>query len=326
MSKNRSVLGKGLSALIPGVRDDVNERVREFDRPVRAALVPVESTKNNVTAELELSLIAPNPLQPRKDFDPALLLELTNSIREHGVIQAITVRRVSTGKFEIVSGERRVRASREAGFSRIPAYILGVEDDRTMLELAIIENVQRAQLNPIEEAEAYDKLIRECGLKQEEVAEKISRDRTTISNFLRLLKLPESIKQSLRKGELGMGHAKAIMAISDGAEQESIWEQAVRESLSVRRVEELSRVAAMRTNVTGGDAPKRMGRPSKSSNEERGVESPELTSVENTIKQRFGTQVKIKMRNDGGGEIAMHFYTSDDLERLIEMLLTAKSE
>ncbi len=325
MSKNRSVLGKGLSALIPGVRDDDGATVRELERPARQTLEPTQP-KQELTAELDLSLIAPNPLQPRKDFDPALLADLTNSIREHGVIQAVTVRRVSAGKYQIVSGERRVRASREAGLTKIPVYVLGVEDDRTMLELAIIENVQRAQLNPIEEAEAYDRLIRDCGLTQDDVAEKISRDRTTVSNFLRLLKLPDSIKDSLRKGELGLGHAKAIMAISDSAEQESVWQQAVKESLSVRRTEEIARAVAMRTNVTGVDTPKRHGRPSKVSSEERGVESPELTAIENNIKRLYGTQVKIKLRSDGAGELAMHFYTSDDLERIIEILLSAKSE
>jgi ParB family chromosome partitioning protein len=310
MSKNKFTLGRGLGALIPSESADDAVRVAELGGTLQS------------TAFVNLDLISANPFQPRKDFTPEALDELVESIREHGVIQPVTLRIIPDGKYQLISGERRVRASRLAGLKEIPAFIIDVPSDRKMLELAIVENVQREDLNPIEEAESYERLIHECGLKQDEVAERISKDRTTVSNFLRLLKLPAEIQDSLRNGELGMGHAKAIMAIPDAAYQVAVWRSAVSEGSSVRKLEELARKVATESHVTNGDAPrKKSGRPMKLT-PAADEQSPELVPMENILKQKLGTQIKIRQRSAGTGEIAIEYYSNDDLERLSDLLLS----
>lgn len=314
MSKTKMVLGKGLGALIPGAsshdahQPDVSTLIEE-----RVVDVPY----------IDIKLISPNPQQPRKDFPEQELAELTESIREHGVIQPVTVRKVGL-RYELVAGERRLRASERAGLLKIPAFVIDVGSDRKMLELAIIENVQRQDLNPIEEAESYKSLIDECGLKQEEVAERISKDRTTVSNFLRLLRLPAEIKESIRKNELGMGHAKAIMVISDAAHQITLWRQAVNENYSVRKLEELARRVALDDAATNGEtARKRAGRPLKSNGDaSNGVYTP----IENELKQKLKTQVRIRTKENGHGDITIEYYSSDELERLTDILLSIKAE
>ncbi|HYM20118.1 MAG TPA: ParB/RepB/Spo0J family partition protein [Candidatus Kapabacteria bacterium] len=310
MAKNKFSLGKGLSALIP-------------DADTTSSVEPSEiSAKLGSVAMISLSDIAPNPLQPRKDFAPESLGELVESIRSHGIIQPVTVRRTASGRYELISGERRVRASRIVGLDEIPAYIIDVDTNRRMLEMAIVENVQRQNLNPLEEAESYRRLIEECGLRQDEVAERIAKDRTTVSNFLRLLKLPIDIQESLRKGELGMGHAKAIMAIPDTTYQVALWKTAVKESYSVRRLEELARKAATEHSRSNGSR-KRSGRPMK---ESLGESAEHLAPMENALKQKLQTQVRIRMKNQTQGEIALEFYSIEDLERLNDLLHTAETE
>lgn len=309
MSKTKFTLGKGLGALIPGASDD-STNLEPSDNIVKLGTV----------AMIPLALVAPNPQQPRKDFDPASLTELVESIRSHGIIQPITVRRTPADTYEIVSGERRVRASRLAELTEVPAYVIEVDTDRKMLELAIVENVQRRDLNPIEEAESYRRLIEECGLRQDDVAERIAKDRTTVSNFLRLLRLPVEIQESLRKDQLGMGHAKAIMAIVDPTYQIALWRTAVKENYSVRKLEELARKAASEQGVSR----KKSGRPMKSTGPIETVE--ELQPMENAIKQKLQTQVKIRMKNQTQGEVALEFYSLDDLERLSDLLLSIKED
>ncbi len=320
MSKNKFILGKGLGALIPGAGSDA----REIEQGIPNS-ADLGGTLQS-TAFVDLDLIAANPFQPRKDFLPESLAALVESIREHGIIQPVTLRSIPCGKYELVSGERRVRASRIAGLHEIPAFVIDVPSDRKMLELAIVENVQREDLNPIEEAESYQRLIQECGLRQDEVAERISKDRTTVSNFLRLLKLPDEIQNSLRKGELGMGHAKAIMAIPDMAHQVVVWRSAITEGYSVRKLEELARKAATESGVTNsGTARKKSGRPMKAANpgEDQIVE---MIPLENSLKQKLGTQVRIRQKSGEQGEIAIEFYSSDDLERISEILLNIRDE
>ncbi|MEP7234207.1 MAG: ParB/RepB/Spo0J family partition protein [Ignavibacteriota bacterium] len=319
MSKNKFILGKGLGALIPGADSAVEIAPESVHRSDLGGEV-------QATAFIDLDLISPNPFQPRKHFTAESLRELSDSIEEHGVIQPVTVRSIAGGRFELISGERRLRASRMAGLREIPTFVIDVPTDRKMLELAIVENVQREDLNPIEEAESYDRLIQECGLRQDEVAEKISKDRTTVSNFLRLLKLPSEIQESLRRGELGMGHAKAIMAIPDPTHQVVVWRAAVQDSYSVRKLEEIARKAASESLVTNGSvARKKSGRPMKalSNGEER---NPELIPMENDLKQKLGTQVRIRQKTDHKGEIAIEFYSGDDLERISEMLMNIREE
>jgi ParB family chromosome partitioning protein len=307
MSKNKFILGKGLGALIPGAESGTSEN--ELDAVQSADL----GGALQATAFVNLDLIAPNPFQPRKDFTVETLSELIESILEHGVIQPVTLRSVPEGRFELISGERRVRAARAAGLKEIPAFVIEVPTDRKMLELAIVENVQREDLNPMEEAESYHRLIRECGLRQDEVAGRISKDRTTVSNFLRLLKLPSEIQESLRKGELGMGHAKAVMAIPDTTYQVALWRSAVNDGYSVRKLEELARKAATAQPVTNGsDGRKKSGRPMKPAQSED-EQNAELEPLENTLKQKLGTQVRIRQKADEKGEIAIEFYSNDDL-------------
>ena len=320
MSKNKFILGKGLGALIPGAENSARDTEQDVTRSA-----DLGGTLRS-TAFVNLNLIAPNPFQPRKDFTPESLGELVESIREHGIIQPVTLRSISGGKYELVSGERRVRASRIAGLHEIPAFVIDVPSDRKMLELAIVENVQREDLNPIEEAESYQRLIQECGLRQDEVAERISKDRTTVSNFLRLLKLPDEIQNSLRKGELGMGHAKAIMGIPDTAHQVVVWRSAITEGYSVRKLEELARKAATENGVTNGSTSrKKSGRPMKPANSGED-QVPEMIPLENSLKQKLGTQVRIRQKSGDQGEIAIEFYSSDDLERISEMLLNIRDE
>ena len=320
MSKNKFILGKGLGALIPGAESSSSETEREITNSADLG------GRLQATAFVSLDLIAPNPYQPRKDFTPESLGELVESIREHGIIQPVTLRSIPGGKYELVSGERRVRASRIAGLHEIPAFVIDVPSDRKMLELAIVENVQREDLNPIEEAESYQRLIQECGLRQDEVAERISKDRTTVSNFLRLLKLPTEIQESLRKGELGMGHAKAVLGIPDNTYQVMVWRSAIQEGYSVRKLEELARKAATENGVTNGNATrKKSGRPMKPA--QSGEEQiSEMIPLENSLKQKLGTQVRIRQKSGEQGEIAIEFYSSDDLERISEILMNIRED
>ncbi len=229
MAKRPISLGKGLDALLP-----TSFSIDPPQDPPRAD----DGKSVGVIAMVEVPRVRPNPMQPRQDFDREALDDLKKSIKEKGVIQPITVRRMDDG-YEIIAGERRVRASTELGLEIIPAYILDIETDAEMLELALIENVQRENLNPIEVALGYRRLMEECSLTQEEVAKKVGKDRTTITNFMRLLRLPKDIQQSLRKRTLSMGHARAILAITDETKQHEVFEYVKSGDVSVRKTEEL---------------------------------------------------------------------------------------
>lgn len=228
MAKRALSLGKGLDALLPS----------SFSIEPPDAAKPDDGQSVGVIAMIDVKRVRPNPMQPRQDFDREALEDLKKSIKEKGVIQPITVRRMDNG-YEIIAGERRVRASTEVGLQTIPAYILDVETDADMLELALIENVQRENLNPVEVALGYKRLMEECHLTQEEVSKKVGKDRTTITNFLRLLRLPATIQESLRTKTLSMGHARAILAVTDERKQISVFEQVRAQELSVRRTEEI---------------------------------------------------------------------------------------
>lgn len=231
MSKNKLALGRGLASLIPRPQPEA---------PYPALQVADDGSTVQVIVHVSLDKIERNPFQPRADFDPVALDELKRSIQEKGVIQPITVRRVQGG-YQLISGERRVRAARSAGLQRIPAYVIRVASDEEMLELALIENLQREHLNPIEIAISYKRLIDECSLTQEEVAQRISKDRSTVTNMLRLLKLPEPIQNAVRKGDLSGGHARAIAGLDDAASQLAMFKKATVKGLSVRQLESLIR-------------------------------------------------------------------------------------
>ena len=200
----KSVLGRGLSALIP--------KTPLTEVSVQEGAVERDSGEIGIIASVEISKIQPNPFQPRTDFDQSALEELTKSIREKGIIQPITVRRVSNG-YQLISGERRLRAAQGAKLRNIPAYIIAVATDEEMLELALIENIQREYLNPMEVAIAYQRLMDECRLVPEDIAQRVGKDRSTVTNFIRLLKLPTKIQEGLRKDKISMGHARALITL-----------------------------------------------------------------------------------------------------------------
>lgn len=281
--KKTNRLGRGLSALIPDVEN----------------APPAEDA---VLLEIDVNLIRPNPYQPRLEFDAVALQELKSSIEENGVIQPITVRRMDD-HFELISGERRLRAVAEIGLDKIPCYIRQIETKQQMLELAIIENVQREKLNPIEQAQAYQRLIDECSLTQDEIAQKIGKDRTTITNIIRLLKLPDLIQDSVRRNEISMGHARSLLAISSERIQKSICKKIIKEGLSVRRVEKMIKETQEVSRNKKKDAPRR---------------SIFVQKIEDNLRELLGTKVLIRPKKEGG-IIEVDFYSPEDLSRLAEL-------
>lgn len=229
--KKRNALGRGLSALLESADTDISN---------------IESRTLNSVANILISQIEANPFQPRTDFNDENLKELSESIKVHGVIQPITVRKIAFERYQIISGERRTRASLLAGFTEIPAYIR-VANDQEMLEMAIIENIQREELNPIEIAIGYKRLLEECDLKQEELGERVGKNRTTVNNFLRLLKLPDEIQIGLRENKLSMGHARAIINVENTDWQMEIYHRTITNGLSVRAVENLVKQGSTKT-------------------------------------------------------------------------------
>ena len=302
MSKLKGGLGKGLSALI---RPPAQMEPAAPSSPSEAATVPATGS----VAQLEIARIRPNPFQPRADFDQQALDELKESIRQKGVIQAVTVRKTGDGMYELISGERRIRASAELGLATIPAYILNVKTNEEMLELALIENLQREHLNPIEIAISYQRLMADVGLMPEDVAKKVSKDRTTVVNFLRLLKLPAPIQDSLRKGQLTMGHARALVALPDIKIQLRFFDQIVKKDLNVRQVERLVR-------EHGKKSEKKPGAAAPSSGDDA------VKSIGERLQQVLATRVRVHSREDGKGEIIVEYYSHDDLGRLFDLIST----
>jgi ParB family chromosome partitioning protein len=296
MTKERTVLGRGLASLIAR---------QPAAAPPAPAVRGDDGVSTEVIASVELERIQKNPYQPRADFDQTALDELARSIRDKGVIQPITVRRYGDG-YQLISGERRVRAARAAGLTRIPAYIITVGTDEEMLELALIENLQRETLNPIEIAISYRRLIEECSYTQEEVALKIGKDRSTITNFLRLLKLPEVIQTALRTGELSSGHARSLVAIEDAKTQMTLFRRILDQGLSVREIERL-----VRGSGTRKPRPGRI---------QTATERSTLASIEERLRQFLGTKVQVRSLQHGKGEIIIEYYSADDLDRILDLL------
>jgi len=292
-TQKRSVLGRGLSALIP------KSPAKEVS--LAAGEVREDTGGIGVIASVDLDKVHPNPYQPRSDFDTGSLEELSRSILEKGVIQPVTVRRVD-GEYQLISGERRLRAAQHAGLTKIPVYIIDLRDEGELLELALIENIQRDELNAIEIAHAYRRLIDERSLTQDDIAQKVGKDRATVSNFLRLLRLPEKVKDGLRRGLISMGHARALVSVGDERLQLRLYHRIVESGLSVRKLEEL----------TKGPAPSRK--------RSRHPSSPEFQSLEDKLRIALGTKVKIRGKKGGSGEIVVEYYSHDDLDRLLDLL------
>lgn len=297
MSKKKA-LGRGLSALLSDSAED--ERL-DVDVTTPAGTHKVVSDSIN---EILLSEIETNPFQPRQHFDQEALKELSESINVHGIIQPVTVRRFARNQYQLISGERRFQASKLAGLTTIPAYVR-TADDQQMLEMALIENIQRENLNPIEISLSYQRLISECNLKQEELGERVGKNRSTVTNYLRLLKLPPDIQIALRDHRLSMGHARAIINVENPDSQLYIFKKTLAEDLSVRKVEELARQLLAGTTEPAAAAP--------------AAQAKEITQLQSRLSSHFGTKVSVK--SDGKkGEIRIPFLSIEDLNRILDIL------
>lgn len=316
MGKN-SALGKGLNALLPDEEEGAAGQSGEEteDAEDRRALYQFEDGSQLLgrVARVPIDRIEPNPYQPRQEFSEEGLDELASSIEQIGIIQPITVRAQEDGEFEIISGERRVRAARRADLDHLPAFVREA-DSEEMLEMALVENVQREELNPIEIALGYQRLVEECGLTQSAVAERVSKSRATVSNFLRLLRLPPRIQAALRDKEVSMGHARALIAMDDEDAQVELLEEIIDDDLSVREVEE--RVRAWHEDEEGESVDESAGTTPTAESPSRS--DLQLEALRDRLRSRFSTQVKIAHNRDGEGTIEISYYSEEDLERLVE--------
>lgn len=302
MSKGKPVLGRGLASLIPRPAVSAPAFARADD-----------GESDNSVAAIDIDKVRLNPYQPRADFDPVELDELKRSIQAKGIIQPITVCRIENG-YQLISGERRLRASKEARLAQIPAYIIKIRSQEELLELALIENLQRSNLNPIEIAISYKRLTEELNHSVEQVAQMTGKDRSTITNFLRLLKLPDIIQASVRKGDVSAGHARALITIEDSKLQMQLFEKVVSKGMSVREIER----AVRETGKSKAHSSKR----SKSGQSEP---SSALSSIEEKIRQKLGTKVEVKNMADGKGHIMIEYYSLDDLDRLLDLFASINS-
>jgi len=298
----RSSLGKGLSALLEDSSTDITSAPRMANGNTAIA---------GTVANVFLSQIEANPFQPRNEFEKQALSELAQSIKEYGLIQPITVRKVGTNKFQIISGERRFRASQLAGLEQIPAFIR-LANDKTMLEMALVENVQRQDLNSIEIALGYKRLIEECDLTQEQLSQKVGQERSTVANFLRLLKLPEPIQAALRDKRITMGHARALLSVNDSQLQSKILNDILRDELSVRRIEEYARSYSEKK---GNPKPK-----SRNPKKPSPVLSFEEQKMIEDLIDLFKTKVSLDKHTTGGGNLVISFKSDNDLKRIVRLL------
>jgi ParB family chromosome partitioning protein len=277
---NKIALGRGLEALIPVGADQLTARTA-------------------TVLHLEPERIFPNPYQPRLNFDAEKLKELADSIREHGIIHPILVKTVDEG-YQIIVGERRWKAARIAGLARIPAMLLDNLSDDEQLQIALIENLQREDLNPIDEAMAYRKLSERFGLTQQVIAQRVGKDRSSVANTLRLLSLPEEVREKIAGGQLSAGHARSLLALDSAHDQIRLARRIINEGLSVRHTEEL--IYGRRQRVTRS-----------------GTRSAEIESLENRLRQHFGTAVRLTERRHKG-KIIIEYYSHDDLNRVLELM------
>ncbi len=299
----KKVLGRGLGAFFPEY-DHPDEGEKSSGSP------SIEKEKVlqriNVIMQLPVANIRPNPYQPREDFDEIKLQELSDSIRMHGLIQPVTVRAIGSEKYELISGERRLRATKMAGITKIPAYVREVDDD-DLIAFALIENVQREQLNPIEVALGYKRLIEECNYTQDQVAKKLGKNRTTVTNMLRLLTLRPAIQYALKSNTISTGHARSLVSVEDPKIQDKLLDRAVQDDWSVRQIEEAVRKHALK---------KSSGNKVLKAKDQRDLH---LMEISNRLRNKFSTRVQIRKKTKGG-EIRFEYYSDDDLERIISML------
>ena len=289
--KNTRALGRGLDKILGSPETDITSRDISGDFVAGAV------------AEIDINLIETNPFQPRTEFDETALRELAQSIKEQGVIQPVTVRKLGYNKYQLISGERRLRASKMAGLTKIPAFIR-VANDEQMLELALIENIHRENLNAIEVAISYQRLIDECSLTQEEVSEKVGKSRSAVANFLRLLKLPPEVQLAIRDGHISMGHARALININDKEEQLKLLQQIIMEEMTVRQTEEM--------------ADKAKGKADKERKQTNFIPEHFKSKIK-TLSQTLNTKVKVKRNIKGQGSVVIDFKDEAEFDRIMEL-------
>ena len=290
----KAALGRGLSALLDSNETEVTTNIRNNPEVLGSI------------AELSIDSIEINPFQPRTHFDEDGLQELTDSIKVHGIIQPITVRKLGLNKYQLISGERRFRASQRAGLNMIPAYVR-VANDQTMLEMALVENIQRRDLDAIEVAISYQRLIDECQITQEELGKKVSKNRSTVTNYLRLLKLPAIVQKGIREGDLSMGHARSIVSLDNERDQQRVFAETVRKNLSVRQVEELVRKIKNPSSQQKGATDK--------------IDlSYEQQKHMSELESALRTKLSIKQSGNGKGNLSISFGSAAELDRILELL------
>lgn len=295
----RKELGKGIRALLNNINDELMaQEVPGADALPRKAAGQVH--------RIPLNQIHPNPDQPRKDFDAAALAVLAESIRQHDIIQPITVRKLSEGNYQIVSGERRWKASQMAELKEIPAYIR-TADDQQLLEMALLENLQREDLNPIEISLSYRRLMEECGLSQEQLAQRMGMDRSTVANYLRLTRLPPDIQQAVREGKLSMGHARALLGLDQVELQLYAFREVQAKGLSVRQTEKL---------VQDLSSPQTKGASASSA----AKLPPAFRKIEDQLSSHFSTRVRLQRKKNGKGALYIEFYSDEDLDRILQSI------
>jgi ParB family chromosome partitioning protein len=288
MAAKKNALGRGLGALI-----DVSE---DQDRQLIQSAAAVN--------EILVKNISVNPFQPRTSFDEDSMKELIQSVEEHGIIQPITVRRIEENKYQLITGERRLRASEKLGLRKIPAYVREAGDD-SMLELALVENIQREDLDAIEVAISYQRLMEEFELTQERLGDRVGKKRATVANYLRLLNLPAEIQTSIKEKKISMGHARALLAIEEKQLQLDVFEKILSNDLSVRQVEALAR---------------KMATPSPGPGEEGDPERSDYEDLREHLSHHFGATVEFKRSNKGTGRIVIPFKSDEDLQRIVSIL------
>jgi len=307
--KPKGGLGKGLDILFGGAQS-ADQNAAETEQHENITELNAEDSKTGEQILfVPIENIEANPYQPRKEFDTAELNDLAESIRQKGIIQAITVRRKDDGNYELISGERRMRASKLAGLERIPAFVLDISSKEDLLELALIENIQRANLNAIEVAEGYKRLIDECSLKQDEVAQKVGKSRSAVANTLRLLTLPDEIKQSVKKGEISEGHARSILALESEIDQLLLWKRITTENLSVRKSEEFIKKKKQSSGT------QKLKKIYEISDQNKAA----IKFLEQKFMEHFGTRVKLQPTSSTTGSILIEYYTAEDLERIVDL-------
>lgn len=292
--KKRQSLGKGLGALLS------DSSVPEQKKQEIASLGSIN--------EIPVGQIAVNPFQPRQDFEEGPLNELAESIRLQGIIQPLTVRKLDDKQYQLISGERRLQASRKAGLEKVPVYIR-TANDQQMLELALIENIQRENLNPVEIALSYQRLITECQLKQEELGDRVGKKRATVTNYLRLLKLPPKILAALRDRQISIGHAKPLIALENIDQQIAIFQRILHKNLSVREVEKIVKALTEPARAKTGN--NKQLPPEK---------QQEYDRLQHKLSSHFGTRIKVSADKQEKGEIKIPFQSVDDLNRILELL------